>query len=385
MIDLVVERRLADQVAGALDRFADDLAAEGHAVRRHLVGADEPPERIRALLRDDLADRLTGAILIGAVPAPTANKNAIARNEGMPEEAAPDYYWWAHPCDLYFMDLHGSWAGADGDGVLDRWGGDRRADVWVSRLRADTVAAALGASETELVERYLVKNHAYRRGELPVPPRRAHVSWFTIDVLRSQRETDGWGCRPELLYGDEMTVTGDYGDGDLAMAGYLGAMTDPDGYELVVINCRTFPTYHLYGEWEDAARRIDFTRVRDLRPKRVLWYHLITSAPGLHTAEGYLAGLYLFGETPTLVALSGTQHGGVIGTPTIYPDLAAGCTFGEAWLSGARYEAAHWGEECVFFASFSKKPDRRERIGWGAQLPAAVLHGDGTLRLPACR
>jgi hypothetical protein len=37
----------------------------------------------------------------------------------MPEEAAPDAYWWAHPCDPYYMDLHGRWADEDGDGVLD--------------------------------------------------------------------------------------------------------------------------------------------------------------------------------------------------------------------------------------------------------------------------
>ena len=384
MIDLVVERRLAPRIAGALDRLHEDLAAEGHAVRRHLVGSDDRPEGIRARLRDDLSAGLSGAILIGAVPAPLANKNAIARSEGMPEEAAPDDYWWAHPCDPDYMDLHGRWSDEDGDGVLDRWGGDRRADSWVSRLRADTLVSALGASEAELIDRYLARNHAYRRGALPLPPRRAHVSWFTIDVLRSQREADGWGCRPELLYG-EVAVAGDYGRGDLALAGYLEAMADPAGYELVVVNCRTFPTYHLYGDWGDAARRVDWPRVRDLRPKRALWYHLITSAPGLHSSEPYLAGLYLFGDTPTLVALSGTQHGGVIGTPTIYPDLAAGRTFGEAWLNGARYEAAHWGEECVFFASFSPAPDRRARIGWGAQLPAAVLHGDGTLRLPPRR
>jgi hypothetical protein len=385
LVDLLVERGLGPRIAGRLERLADDLTAEGRAVRRHPVDADDRPERIRDLLRADLADGLTGAILIGAVPAPAANKNAIARNEGMPEEAAPDDYWWAHPCDLYYMDLHGTWADEDRDGVLDRWGGDRRADIWVSRLRADTLTAALGAPEAALIERYLDKNHAYRHGRLPLPPRRAHVSWFTIDVLRSQREADGWGCRPELVYGDDVVEVGGYGRGELARQGYLAAMSDPAGYELVVVNCRTFPTYHQYGPWEDADSRIDWPRVRDLEPKRVLWYHLITSAPGLHTSEPYLAGIYLFGRTPTLVALSGTQHGGVIGTPTIYPDLAAGRTFGQAWLAGARYEADHWGQDCVFFASFSKAPDRRERIGWGAQLPAAVLHGDGTLTLPPHR
>jgi hypothetical protein len=385
LIDILVERRLAPQVAPCLDRFEDDLAGEGYTVRRRAVGSDDPPESIRDLLRGDLAVGLTGAILIGAVPAAIANKNAIARNEGMTDQAPPDSYWWAHPCDPFYMDLHGTWADEDRDGIIDRWVGDRRADIWVSRLRADTLASSLGASEAALIERYFEKNHAYRRARLPLPPRRAHVSWFTIDVLRSQREADGWGCRPEVIYRDALAVAGGYDQGDVARDAYLRAMTDPDGYELVVINCRTFPTYHQYGARGTDEGRVEWHQVRDLRPKRVLWYHLITSAPGLHTAESYLAGIYLFGENPTLVALAGTQHGGVIGTPTIYPDLAAGLTFGEAWLNGARYEAERWGQDCIFFASFSGAPDHRSRIGWGAQLPAAVLHGDGTLTLPPHR
>jgi hypothetical protein len=385
LVDVLVERRLAPDILGCLDRFADDLAAEGYVVQRHLVGSDDPPEEVRRLLHGDLSAGLTGALLVGAVPAAVANKNAIARSEGMSDQAPPDTYWWAHPCDLYYMDLHGAWVDEDRDGVLDRWLGDRRADVWVSRLRADTLTASLGASEAALVERYFAKNHAYRRGGLALPPRRAHVSWFTIDVLRGQREADGWGCRPELLYGDAVVVAGGYDRGETARAAYLDAMADPEGYELAVVNCRTFPTYHQYGPRGTDEGRVEWWRVRDLHPKRVLWYHMMTSAPGLHTAEAYLAGIYLFGDNPTLVVLAGTQHSGVIGTPTLFPDLAAGRSFGEAWLAGARYEAERWGQECAFFASFAAAPDHRARIGWGAQLPAAVLLGDGTLTLPPHR
>lgn len=240
------------------------------------------------------------------------------------------------------------------------------------------MAEALGASEAELLRRYFAKNHAYRSRALPLPAPRALVTWFTIDVLRSQAEHDGWGCLPGLLYGPKVEVHGALGDGAVAAAGYRQLLADPDGYELGVINCVTFFDQHQFA----AGGNFHWEWVREAEPKRVLWYHLLTSEPGRHDQPPYLAGIYLSGETPTLALYCGTQHSGVTAAPTLYPDLAAGCTFGEAFRNAAVYEARHWGEPYAEYVSWAKTPNCAEFWQWGQALPATVLHGDGTLRLP---
>ena len=378
---LLVEERLALQVTAELEQYTADLAVEGFLVRCHPVAADTPPEQIRGLLIEEnerWQGCLAGALLVGRVPAARANKNAIARATGMPDEAPPDAYWHAHPCDLYYMNLCGRWTDQDGDGVLDAWTGDRRADIWVSRVRADTVASAYGTDEAQLVRRYFVKNHAYRRGQMRLPCRQALVAWHTIDVLRSQIEEAGWGCNPGLLYGPAVEVFGGLDGGAAAAEGFQRLLADPEGYELGVVNCKTRFDYHNF----DEGGYFPWQAVQAAEPKRVLWYHMLTSEPGRHDQENYLAGIYLFSSAPTLALFCGTQHSGVCAAPTLYPDLAAGRTFGDALRNAANYEVVHWAEPFREYVSWSAEPDHRTQWRWGHALPAAVLHGDGTLRLP---
>lgn len=377
-VAVIVEEQLACEIAPELEQYATDLAAQGIRAKRHVVAADTPPAGIRTLLATEVAGGLAGALLVGRVPAPLANKNVIARAGGMLDEAPPSTYWHAHPCDLYYMNIQGRWEDTDGDGVLDRWEGDRRADIWVSRIRADTVAQAYGTREADLVRRYLAKNHAYRTGQLDLPSRRALVAWHTIDVLRSQTEASGWGCSSGLLYGPEVEVYGALGDGLAAAEGYRRLMDDPEGYELGVINCKTMFDYHSF----DQGGQFPWDWVRNAEPKRVLWYHMLTSEPGRHDQENYLAGIYLFSCAPTQVLFCGTQHSGVVAAPTLYPDLAAGLTFGGAFRNAVNYEVAHWGEAYFEYTSWAQGPDHRMQWRRGHSLPAAVLHGDGSLRLP---
>lgn len=381
VVAVIVEGQVGALITPALDRHAADLDAEGVEVWRHRVAVETPAEEIRALLAAKHAATdglLAGAVLVGDVPAARANKNAIARSAGMTKQKPPDEYWHAHPCDPYYMNLRGVWEDRDGDGIFDTWEGDRASDLWVSRLRADTVVAAYGETEAALLERYFAKNHAYRRTRLRLPPRRALVTWVTIDPLRAQLEHGGWGCMPGLLYGPDVAERGAMGDGAAAAAGYHELMTDPDGYELGVINCATFFDHHKFGDGGD----VRWQWARDARPKRVLWYHMLTSEPGYHEGANYLAGIYLFGDTPTQVLYCGAQHSGVTAAPTLYPDLAAGHSFGEGFRRAANYEAAHWTEWHRQYVTWSKEPDHSDAWQWGQGLPAAVLHGDGSLRLP---
>jgi hypothetical protein len=252
-----------------------------------------------------------------------------------------------------------------------------------------------------LIRDYFARNHAYRTGTQPRPPRRAFVVWTTMDVLRSTRS----GARPRLVYGDAVDV---FGGCNMEGAGLKlrQFLADDVGYELGIINCRTFATVHqmfepntlkkrpgdIRGQQQlpereedvvgDFANHPDFIpsrRVAQAKPK-TLFYHMLTSEPGRHDSPNYLCGAYMFAGS-ALVMIAGTQHGGVVGTPNIYPDLAAGKTFGEAWRNGLNYGETQPGEPFVSYYCWLKNEGPGKWTLDQSMDPKAVLHGDGTLRL----
>jgi hypothetical protein len=182
---VVVEDRLASPLDAALAQYRDDLQAEGYAVDVSTdVRRDSSPLQIRTMLQKALAAEpgLVGAVLIGDIPALLFNTK---KQQGDP-------YWHDYLSDLYYMDLDGVWEDSDGNGVYDAHHGHRSPEIWVSRLRTDTLASLAG--EVDLLQRYFVRNHAYRTGIEELPPSRALVVSHMFDALRSQ-----WGARMGLV------------------------------------------------------------------------------------------------------------------------------------------------------------------------------------------
>lgn len=360
---------LREPLAASLSQYQVDLTAEGWRSEVHPISPAGSPASIRALLRRGFeAEGLAGALLVGAVPALLFNKDGEGSD-----------YWHDHPCDGYYMDLYGTFSEPNSRGALTRWQPDATVgggvQIWVSRLRADTLAGAGLGTEVELYRRYFARNHAYRTGELDLPPRRACVIWHTIDPLRSD-----WGTRVEELYSPEnVTVKGTMCEAPEAREfarHYREALRDAHGYECIALNTVTIETVHRFGDEE-----ITWRELRDLAPKRVLWYHMLTSEPGRHDMDNYLAGIYLFGDTPTVAIFAGTQHSGGPGKE-IYPALLEGRTFGEAWQDAIRYFVEHHGEPARNYVAWTEDGIEEWRYRVERRAPG-VLIGDGTLGLPA--
>jgi len=367
-IYILIPPELRDVLAISLRQYQADLKEEGWQARVYAITPSDSPRSIRALLRRGYeCEDLVGALLIGAIPSLLFNKDG----EG-------SEYWHDHPCDGYYMDLYGEFSEPNSRGAFTRWNPDASIDggiqIWVSRLRADTLSGTGMGTELELYKRYFVKNHAYRTGQLDLPPRRACVIWHTVDVFRSD-----WGTRVGELYGPEHVYTrGHLCEGPEARAYarlYRDALRDERGYECVVLNTVTITSYHDFG-----GERITWRELRDLTPKRVAWYHMLTSEPGRHELENYLGGIYLFGDNPTMAMFAGSQHSGAPGKE-IYPPLLAGRTFGEAWRDALRFFVAHKDEAAHNYVAWMEGGIEEWRYRMEYRAPGVLL-GDGTLGLP---
>jgi hypothetical protein len=396
-VGMIVEARLAGPLSHEIGQLRTDLAREGTTlIVVDSLTADTSPQSLRDLLRAlSSTVSLQGVILVGDFSAPLYN---VPHQEGDP-------YWHDHLSDLYYMDLDGDWADADGDGVFDThrdnapgrfgwpWigGGDREPELWVSRLRAGTLTGV--GDEVELLRAYFARNHLYRTGQDADEDPRIFLVGAGIDLPNSD-----WGARPEALYApDRIDAAVCTDTSSLALRHFLSS---GERYELGVVNVFSGPRIHHFdvheGEgydpywdrWPEGRRAVtafsdvvhppydvSWRDVVEWQP-RVRFYQLLSSETGRHDQENYLAGVYVF-TGDGLAAIAGTQHSGAMGTPTLYGDLAAGHTIGEAWRRALEYELERTGEPARLAwcdAGVLEEP-------YGVWPHKAVLIGDGSLRL----
>lgn len=403
VIIVLVENRLAFPMQDSIEQFKLDLEKEGYRVIvRRNIAATASPSEIRSILRDEYRKdkSLVGAILVGKVSAPLYNEKA---NQGDP-------YWHDHLSDLYYMDLDGIWEDTNGDGTYDEHrnfnirfvdklireinrvyniGGNYRGpEIWVSRLRADTLPS-LG-DEVTLLRNYFVRNHSYRTGEMPVPPSRAFVITATIDVLKTE-----WGNSIKELYTDLTIVPCQ----DASVASFKHNISMGDGYEWGFINVSSGPRIHhfhyksdldpswwgtkdgrtLIAKYLDKVHKstdITWLDVKTINPK-ILFYYFLASEIGRYDSTDYLTGTYIFSGWG-LAAIADTQHAGASGLPILYKGLSSGKGIGEAWKDSLSWSIEHTGEEHTVYWCDGRKDTHAE----GVDPYMAVLIGDGTLRLP---
>jgi hypothetical protein len=174
---LVVDETLGLPLASELTRLEQDLAGDGWIVVRRAVPRDAMPQQVKAIIRAEyeLNPAATRSVfLLGHVPVPySGNINP----DGHPDHKG------AWPADGYYAEMTGTWT----DAVLfDASTGRNRNEAGDGRFDQSTIPDDLeleigrvdlwgmtesGASETELLRRYLDKDHAYRHGALSVSKR----------------------------------------------------------------------------------------------------------------------------------------------------------------------------------------------------------------------
>jgi hypothetical protein len=168
-ISILVDATLYPQIAGRLSQYVNDLWAEGHTVYVEAISGGSPAD-IKQWIAQRYQCDTRGVILIGDITAAWA-------------EVSGDTF----PCDLYYMDLDGNWEDQDHDGdfeVHTAGTGDEGPEVYVARMDAHTLD---WAREDRMINDYLDKVHAYRKGQL-TQPRRAmeyvEEDWWDMDVFQ---------------------------------------------------------------------------------------------------------------------------------------------------------------------------------------------------------
>ncbi len=161
---ILVDHTLYPDIQPALTTYLNDLTREGYQPYLDTITGGTPAD-IKAWVTARYAQGARGALFIGDITAAWA-------------DVSNDTF----PCDLYYMDLNGTWNDTDGDGAYETHTGDMAPELYIARLYATTLTYN---TEAALITQYFTKDHAYRTGDLTEPWRGLEYieeDWYDMDV-----------------------------------------------------------------------------------------------------------------------------------------------------------------------------------------------------------
>jgi hypothetical protein len=352
-VAIVVEFALEPVVGPALEQYAADLAIKGYTAILSAVSGGTPAD-LRAYLIQLYNEPagLAGAIFVGDVP--YAIYELVQYWDGGP---GPGREYEDFPCDIYFMDMTGSWyddgAGGTvpaGNGKYDRWVDTQHGiEIWVGRMKVDTLAQ-LG-SPPAILNNYFGRNHLYRTGRLVPedPPARALVY---VD--------DDWGSMVQGTGGDEWCLEQIYSDvtsvfdiggnpGNNATA--LNYRTEhlPQDYQMIFVRSHGSPAAH--GFYENSGANFNYvysTHYMSIDPPAQFYSMFICSGCDYTAQYGqsssYLGGVAAFNEHAGLAAWGSTKTGGMWNDQDFYTVLGHGACLGDSFVQWFNVCHAVWPE-----------------------------------------
>ncbi len=304
---VLVAYDLYPAVKAAIDVYIQDLAYEGYFAVAFKVKGGGPAD-LRNFLKGKLP--MAGALLVGSLPAAWF-------------EMADDFHGNSEfPCDLYFMDLNGTWNDPDGDGKFSEHPTGVEPEIWIGRLWTPTS----NGNDAALLNDYFKRNHRYRKGLF------------------------GASNKGLAFVDDDWTGFGDCALDSMLPGANVETITDPattdgDRYKAEVQQFRAWaqicahssPGGHSFKVPGAGSEWVPNSYLRDVNPPNAFFYNLFACSNALFTQPDYMAAWYIFdksgGSTCNgLVAVGSTKTGSMLYFENFYTPMGNGKVIGDAYV-----------------------------------------------------
>jgi len=319
---IVIHQDVYGDVASSIAQYASDLGVMGYEVVTYLYSSGSA-EALRVYLAQLYQEQvsLAGAVFIGDIPYIVYE---MMQDWGYGEEYE-DF-----PCDIFYMDLDGSWSDTleygqvhAGNGKYDTRGGDLALEIWASRLKTENLSA-LG-TETDILNDYFTKNHSYRTGLL-TPDQEALVynddDWWYMAVGDRDNISSIYDISQITTIDDpEETTAFDYKSNHLTA-----------NYELMSVRSHGYPGGH--GFYRNSGSIFEYVYNSDYLTydPAAVFYSLFVCSGADYTAANYLAGAVSFNQDDSgLLVWGSTKTGGMWSDSSFYSALENGEVLGEAF------------------------------------------------------
>jgi len=236
------------------------------------------------------------------------------------------------PCDLFFMDLDGTWIDNNGNLAYDSHidgSGDRDPEIWLGRINPRPMNGYTFTDEVNALNAYFLKNHLYRNGTL----RRPHRELVYIDDTWSA-DAAAWASQSVMAYSNQTIFATNAITNDTH---YENILTD-SSYEFVHVFVHSFYNQHVWNPSPSYTYPAEI-RAIDTQP---LFYLLFACYAADFSQTNNLATEYLFSNN-TLAVIGCTKSGGLYEPEWFFRPLSNRYSIGYSlmrWFSDATLPSA---------------------------------------------
>jgi|GEM_PF-6082615 len=295
---VLVNSSLQPSIQGKLDTYVIDVERQGYNLELYTCTSGTA-EDLKSFIMSH-ATNLVGCVFVGDLPAAWYDDNG-------------DRF----PCDLFFMDLDGSWVDTNSDGRYDshtNGAGDEAPEIFVGRIDASRITYR---SELDLMNDYFDKLHEYYAGNLT---QTRHGLTYTEDDWSGFYDI----CNDIRFAYDSYEVikapNTDRND-------YTNTRLTDGAYEYVQLACHSYSGGHAFtrGGWLYSSEVYNI-------PPQALFYNLFACSASLFTDNNCLGAVYVFNDSLTaLTTIGSTKSGSMLVFDKFYKPLGEGEPYGVAF------------------------------------------------------
>jgi len=304
---ILVNYDLYPSIKRSINRYIRDVAYEGYFATAYRV-KDGSPHELRTFIKS--SHPIVGVLMVGNLPTGWFEMDDDFNNIHS-----------EFPCDLYFMDLNGTWEDPDNDGKFSIHPTNVEPEIWVGRLWTPSG----NGNDEALLNDYFGRNHKFRKGLFSYSNRAlAYVDddWTSFD-----------DCSFDLMFSpanietitDPATTDGDRYKAEINQHrawAQICVHSSPNGHSFKIPND---------SEW------VPNTYLRDINPPNAYFYNLFACSNARFTQQDYMAGWYIFDKRGGsicngLAAIGSTKTGSMLAFENFYGPMGAGKAIGEAFV-----------------------------------------------------
>jgi len=307
-VAILTQQSLAAALAPSLSRLVSNLQSEGFTVLSYQVSGGTP-DSLRGFLRNLYnSNGIEGAFFVGNLPVCWF-------------EIANDFeqYGYAQfPCDLFYMDLDGTWLDTmtTGNGKYDGHEGAIEPEIYVGRLTPTGIG-----TDTVVLKNYFRKDNAFRRDTLFLNPQAlvfVDDDWFLWDSL--------WAHDVTLLYPDTLNV---WDKETTRAAVYRAKLNAPRAWDAVFVHSNSSLHQFVYNN----GNSYDYYYGSEYRTQDppVNFYNHFACSFSRYTDNGYGGGQSIFNQGYGVGEIGSTKTGSMLEFGRFYQPLGQGKNLGEAF------------------------------------------------------
>jgi hypothetical protein len=307
------------QITNSLNRYLSDLQLQGYSPHLTTSSFADP-----AAIRTYLTNRYTsagieGAVMIGNFPVEHYERFNQFGETGNNQRFA---------CDLYYMDVNGTWSDSTGNGTYDTHTGNVSPEIWVSHMiTSPLVSLHAGRTESSLLNNYFTKDHQYRQKQIALPQN--GLAYVDDDWIPWANQ---WGNNLDASVAGGVTIVSN--GATTTASDYLSRLapaTSPK-YESVLLCAHSGPQGHSFKIGSDwIGGDVSNSQLTGLNPQ-AFFYNLFCCSNADYESSGYMGGEYVFGTNDGLFSVGSTKTGSMLEFDDYYNPLGQGATFGKAYL-----------------------------------------------------